>query len=574
MELDRRFFLADAEYRQPRGERPDVHCVSYKRWGDPDVTNVWVRDGAAQPYDAARDILVCYNAIAELNAFRALGWDEFENVLDLYVEHRVEANDIRFRWRLLDALAYHDLAAIGSTEKDLMRELAIRGAPFTNDEREALMAYCATDVVALEGLLPAMAPRIDFDRALWRGEVMAANAAIEWRGLPIDLPTYTRVREVWDDVRQMIVDDVNASYGVFDGTRFKHAAFVDYLVRADIPWARSESGSRLNTTEEYFKLQALRYPQLEPLRVALRTLGQFRNLNLAIGADARNRPALMPFATKTSRNAPKGWLFGASRWFRGFIQSQDKALAYVDFAKQEFGVMAALSQDPAMLDAYRSGRPYLRLAELAGAVPAGATKASHPIERAMFKRAALAVAYGQGYRSLADALGVSRRKASKLMGQHRMAFPRFWDWLDHWLSAADLEGKVYSLTGWPMIVDAHVGHRTIDNFWCQSNGASMLQLCLLALRDAGIDVVLPVHDAVVIEAAPNEVAEVARAAQEIMSDLSEQLLMGRLRIECDVEIYMPGERMLPPEGRAMWDRVTGFVGALDPARYEQGGCSR
>ena len=56
MGLDRRFFLADAEYRQPDGERPDVHCVSFKRWGDHEVTNLWVRDGAR--HLAADDVIV------------------------------------------------------------------------------------------------------------------------------------------------------------------------------------------------------------------------------------------------------------------------------------------------------------------------------------------------------------------------------------------------------------------------------------------------------------------------------------------------------------------------------------
>lgn len=560
MGLDRRFFLADAEYRQVDGERPDVHCVSYKRWGDPEVTNLWVREGERQPYDAKRDILVCYNAIAEINAFRAIGWAEPENVLDLYVEHRAETNDIRFRYRLIDALSYHGQRSISAAEKESMRDLAIRGAPFTEDEQRALMAYCATDVVALEALLPEMLPAIDLERALWRGRVMAANAEIEWYGLPLDLGTYKPIREAWGDVRQMFVDDANAIYGVFDGTTFKHAAFVDYLIAHDIPWARSASGTRLNTSEEYFKIQALRYPQLEPLRVTMRTLGQFRNLNLPVGADGRNRPALLPFRTKTSRNAPRGWLFGASKWFRGFIQSQDTALAYVDYAKQEFAVMAALSMDPVMLDAYRSGRPYLRLAEFAGAVPLGATKETHPVERALYKRAALAVAYGQGYRSLADQLGISERASSKLLQQHRMAFPRFWEWLEQWQCAAELEGKAVSLTGWPMIIDDHVSHRTIDNFWCQANGASMLHLGLIALREAGIRVVLPVHDAVVIEAPPQEIEDAARATQEILGDISEQLLLGRLRVGADVEIYAPGDRMLPKDGRAMWKRVTEFVG--------------
>ena len=49
----------------------------------------------------------------------------------------------------------------------------------------------------------------------------------------------------------------------------------------------------------------------------------------------------------------------------------------------------ALSEDPEMLAAYRSGDCYLAFAKQAGAVPADATKKSHPAERELFKLCAL-----------------------------------------------------------------------------------------------------------------------------------------------------------------------------------------
>jgi len=52
-------------------------------------------------------------------------------------------------------------------------------------------------------------------------------------------------------------------------------------------------------------------------------------------------------------------------------------VAYIDWQQQEFGIAAALSGDPLMMDAYRSGDPYLAFAKQAGATPADATKATH-----------------------------------------------------------------------------------------------------------------------------------------------------------------------------------------------------
>ena len=56
--------------------------------------------------------------------------------------------------------------------------------------------------------------------------------------------------------------------------------------------------------------------------------------------------------------------------------------------QQEFGIAAALSGDPLMMEAYRSGDPYLAFAKQAGAAPPDATKATHKAVRDQFKACA------------------------------------------------------------------------------------------------------------------------------------------------------------------------------------------
>ena len=85
-------------------------------------------------------------------------------------------------------------------------------------------------------------------------------------------------------------------------------------------------------------------------------------------------------------------------WLRGLIKPvAGNAVAYVDWSQQEMGITAALSGDAAMMQAYRSGDPYLAFAKQAGAVPSDVTKDSHPIERNRFKVCALAVPGGWIY---------------------------------------------------------------------------------------------------------------------------------------------------------------------------------
>ena len=51
-------------------------------------------------------------------------------------------------------------------------------------------------------------------------------------------------------------------------------------------------------------------------------------------------------------------------------------MAYVDWSQQEFGIAASLSGDAAMMDAYRSGDPYLAFGKQAGRIPPDGTKQS------------------------------------------------------------------------------------------------------------------------------------------------------------------------------------------------------
>jgi len=64
---------------------------------------------------------------------------------------------------LIDALKYYKLPTIGAETKRDMRELAIRGPPFTYEELVALIDYCEADVMACRRLFWAMLKRGHID---------------------------------------------------------------------------------------------------------------------------------------------------------------------------------------------------------------------------------------------------------------------------------------------------------------------------------------------------------------------------------------------------------------------------
>ena len=154
---------------------------------------------------------------------------------------------------------------MGATEKEEMRALILRGEPWSSAERTAILNYCGEDVDALERLLPAMMPQIDLPRALLRGRYMAAAAAMEHNGVPIDVATWWLMRERWTGIQDELIAAIDRNYGVYDGRTFKLDRFARWLASKNIPWPRLESG-QLDLSDDTFRQQARAYQAVSPLR--------------------------------------------------------------------------------------------------------------------------------------------------------------------------------------------------------------------------------------------------------------------------------------------------------------------
>jgi DNA polymerase-1 len=377
------------------GERPRPVCMVARELCSGQVWRLARGQFESRPpFPIGPDTLfVAYYASAELGCFRALGWPKPANILDLFTEFRDRTNGLTTPAGagLIGALAYFGLNTIGTVEKDEMRALILRGGPWSEDERKAILDYCATDIDALERLLPAMLPRLDLPRALLRGRYTAAAAAMEFAGVPIDVPMLALLREHWIGIQDELIAAIDRDYDVFDGRTFKADRWERYLVAHGIPWPRLESG-RLDLNDDAFRQIAKAYPAVAPMRELRSALSDLRLNDLAVARDGRNRTILSAFRSRTGRNQPSNakFIFGPSVWLRGLIKPPPgHGVAYIDWSQQEFGIAAVLSGDLAMQAAYRSGDPYLAFAKQAGAVPADATKRTHGPTRELFKQCVL-----------------------------------------------------------------------------------------------------------------------------------------------------------------------------------------
>lgn len=353
-------------------------------------------------------------------------------------------------------------------------------------------------------------------------------------------------------------------YTAAKSVTFSAERFAAWLIAAGVPWPRLPSGS-LALDDDTFRQMSKAHPAVAPLRELRHTLGELRLESLAVGHDGRNRCLLSAFASKTGRNQPSNarFIFGPSCWLRSLIQpAAGRAVAYVDWSQQEFGIAAALSSDKAMAAAYSSGDPYLTFAKQAGAVPSDATKASHKAEREQFKVCALAVQYGMAERSLAVAIGKSEAHARELLRLHQQTYPAYWRWSQAAVNHAMLHGWLRTVFGWRVHVGREANPRSLANFPCQANGADMLRLACCLATERGVMVCAPVHDALLIEAAAGEIETAVAACQAAMCEASKVVLSG-FALRTDAKIVAHPDRYTDGRGEKMWATVLGLLAELE-----------
>jgi DNA polymerase I len=561
-------YFVDFEYGSDPGERPVPRCMVARELYSEVTSKYWIAPGMTSPlkFEDPETLYIAFFSSAEFGCHLTLGWPLPSNVLDLFVEFKTETNGSSWKLgnSLLSALAFFQIQGLPSTEKDEMRQLALRGGEYSDDEKTTLMVYCESDVVALAALFEKMLPIIDLPRALLRGRYMAASARMEHEGIPVDKPLLEKVKQEWLVLQQRFVAGIDQQYGVYDGLQFRQAKFQTYLAKNNLAWPRLATG-RLDLSDDCFKSMAQVHPCLQPLRELRQTLSKMRLSDLPVGHDGRNRCILSPFRARTSRNQPSNtkFIFGPAKWIRGFIKpAPNMALAYLDYEQQEWGIAAALSQDMVMQNAYTSGDPYLTFAMQAGAVPANATKQSHKMERERFKQCALAVAYGMGAKSLALKLNQPLPYSEELLALHKRVYARFWRWNTAVVAKAMGAKKISTVFGWNMVVSKLNSIPALSNFPMQANGAEMLRLAIIHTQDAGVSVVAPVHDALLIEAPIGEIQSAIERTSEAMRRASREVLDG-FELRNDVEIICFPNRYMDERGQVMWDEIMGHLRKIE-----------
>jgi DNA polymerase-1 len=206
---------------------------------------------------------------------------------------------------------------------------------------------------------------------------------------------------------------------------------------------------------------------------------------------------------------------------KAFIpRDENHVLVSADYSQIELRVVAAISGDPAMCEAFRQHKD-IHTATAAKVYNLAESEVTKEM-RYKAKSVNFGIIYGQGAFGLADNLGISRTEAKEIIDNYKKEFAGIQKFMDDTINFARAHGYVQTLMGrkrW--LRDIASGNFTVRAFAernainspIQGSAADMIKLAMIkvhaALSSSGLKskMVLQVHDELVFDAVKEEVDE-------------------------------------------------------------------
>ncbi|MDA1360333.1 DNA polymerase I [Glycomyces luteolus] len=219
----------------------------------------------------------------------------------------------------------------------------------------------------------------------------------------------------------------------------------------------------------------------------------------------------------------------------GFVVSEGfESLMTIDYSQIEMRIMASLTGDEGLIDAFVSGEDIHRAvaAKVFGVAPAAVT-AEH---RRKIKAMSYGLAYGLSTYGLSQQLAVSTEEAQQLSDEYFARFGKVRDYLHRVVEEARKTGYTETIMGrrryFPDLTSDNrqrreMAERAALNAPIQGSAADIMKTAMLGvdreLRASGLNsrVVLQVHDELVCEVAPGESKALETLVREQMSNAAE-----------------------------------------------------
>jgi len=414
----------------------------------------------------------------------------------------------------------------------IIRSLAVTLGPII-DEREQCWLMCAIELPVSRVLhgMEHTGAKVDSVRLVSMRDQFAAEArhaqemAWEYAGTEINLQSPKQLQKV-------LFEDM----GLKPTKRTKSGSYTTNAAALQDLYVKSVDNERANG----FLGALLRHREINKLKQIVQTLIDATNTSderihttfeQTVAATGRLSSVDPNLQNIPNRNA-------AGREIRGvFVPGEGyEALMSCDYSQVELRIMADLSDDEALIEAFRSGADFHKyVASMVYKLPVDQITGD---QRSHVKAMSYGLAYGLSTYGLAQQLKIAPREAEALKNRYFDTFGKVHDYLESLVANAREKGYTETIFGrrryFPALhstnrVAREAAERAALNAPIQGSAADIMKIAMIraeqTLAEAHVKsrIILQIHDELVVEIAPGEgdqVTELVRNAMEHAVDLA------------------------------------------------------
>ncbi len=456
------------------------------------------------------------------------------------MEGQIQLESVLSRTLASDYRPYPLMDRVTGTQISLLESLEHQ--PALTAAEQSRIFYRAQQMIAARNKQEKMAVDLKLERLLALEFSLAGVLAdMEAKGITLDQAELKSQTDRMAADISVLEDEIFALAGhEFNLNSPKQLGIVLFEELGLPPGRKTKTGQYSTAADE---LEVLQFShQIIPLILEHRSLSKLKStfldgLSQAVDVDGRVRTSYHQTLTSTGRlsssnpnlqNIPIRTKRG--REIRNiFVAAPGYILLDADYAQIELRILAHLSQDPNLLQAFADDIDvHKATASSLFSVPVAEVNAE---QRDIAKTVNFSIVYGISDFGLARDLGISIAKAHDYIAAYDARYQKVREWLNNTIKLAYDQGYVETLLGRRRYVtelkssDTNVrnfGERAAANAPVQGTAADLIKLAMVRIHDAFIEnnldahLVLQVHDELLVEASIQDAGAAAKILQESM----------------------------------------------------------
>lgn len=448
----------------------------------------------------------------------------------------------------LDALAFSEL---GFKKIPTMQLLGgKKDGVMTDVPLQTLAAYACEDVLVTWRLFEKFRPELEepaVKRVFYEIEMplLPVLQKMEERGIKLDVPYLAklekRLADQLKEIEQKTHKAAGSEFNIASPSQLQKILFEDLKLPAT---GIKKIKSGYSTDADSLQKLAGKHPIIELIltyREVAKLLSTYvETLPKLVDKNSRLHTSFMQIGAATGRlssnnpnlqNIPIRTELG-NEVRQAFVADKGKVLLGADYSQIELRILADMSDDPDLIEAFRQGGDFH-----------AAVSKQLGVDRRAAKAINFGIIFGLGANALANDLGITPTEAKAFIDKYFATFPGVATFIEKMKHQAREQGYTSTMFGrkryLPDIHSPNMGSRSAAermavNMPIQGTEADLMKLAMVQISGQlfdGADMLLQIHDELVFEVDADKADRLATLVKETMSQIYE------LKVPLGVEVH-------------------------------------